>query len=65
MLDKIPTPRSGAVCNEKTGWLPIGFDDQCRDIMLQVLRSMKQQKRLDNDDLSLAEEVSDIHKYLL
>lgn len=38
MLDKIPTPASGATCNEKSGWLPIGFDDLCRDIMSVIIK---------------------------
>lgn len=54
MLDKIPTPRTGAVCNERTGWLPHGFDDQCREIMQQVLQNLKQQMRIDSEDSSQA-----------
>ena len=38
MLDRIPTPMSGAICNEKTGWLPSGFDDQCRDILTEIIK---------------------------
>ncbi len=38
MLDKIPTPASGAACNEKSGWLPLGFDDLCRDIMSGIIK---------------------------
>ncbi|KAJ6645869.1 General transcription factor 3C polypeptide 5 [Pseudolycoriella hygida] len=38
MLDKIPTPSSGATCNEKSGWLPLGFDDLCRDIMSGIIK---------------------------
>lgn len=38
MLDKIPTPASGATCNEKSGWLPLGFDDLCRDIMSGIIK---------------------------
>lgn len=38
MLDKIPTPASGATCMEKSGWLPLGFDDLCRDIMSVILK---------------------------
>lgn len=36
MLDKIPTLLSGAVCNEKRGWLPPGFVDQCRTILCEI-----------------------------
>lgn len=37
MLDKIPTPLSGATCNEKTGWLPPNFDDNCREILTETI----------------------------
>lgn len=40
MLDKIPTPLSGATCSEKSGWLPAGFDDQCREIITGVIREL-------------------------
>ncbi|KAH8297994.1 hypothetical protein KR018_004247 [Drosophila ironensis] len=33
MLEKIPTPLTGAVCNERTGWLPLGFDAQVRQFV--------------------------------
>ncbi|KAH8245576.1 hypothetical protein KR032_012119 [Drosophila birchii] len=43
MLEKIPTPLTGAVCNERTGWLPPGFDAQVRQIVCgsisELLRS--------------------------
>uniref|UniRef100_A0A1A9WUQ4 Transcription factor IIIC subunit 5 HTH domain-containing protein n=1 Tax=Glossina brevipalpis TaxID=37001 RepID=A0A1A9WUQ4_9MUSC len=32
MLEKIPSPLAGAMCNERTGWLPSGFDSQARQI---------------------------------
>ena len=38
MLDKIPTPLTGATCNEKSGWLPAGFDDQCREIINNLVQ---------------------------
>lgn len=38
MLDKVPTPANGATCNEKSGWLPQGFDDLCRDIMSVIIK---------------------------
>lgn len=40
MLDKIPTPLSGAVCNEKSGWLPANFEEQCRTIMVDAVKAL-------------------------
>lgn len=40
MLDKIPSPLSGATCNEKTGWLPPNFDDNCREILSETIRNL-------------------------
>lgn len=57
MLDKIPTPLSGAVCNEKSGWLPARFDDLCREIItedireqLQSVLNRKEEESFENDD---------------
>jgi hypothetical protein len=36
MLDRLIS--NDAVCNEKRGWLPIGFDDQCRDILTEIVK---------------------------
>lgn len=36
MLQKIPSPMSGALCNDKRGWLPTGFMEQCRDILTEI-----------------------------
>lgn len=36
MLHKIPLPISGNLCNEKRGWLPTGFMEQCRDELTTV-----------------------------
>lgn len=36
MLQKIPSALSGAICNEKRGWLPAGFLEQCRDILTVI-----------------------------
>ncbi|XP_065080428.1 general transcription factor 3C polypeptide 5 [Ochlerotatus camptorhynchus] len=53
MLEKIPTPKTGVVCNEKTGWLPPRFDEQCRDILTEiVLKNFKDKK---DDDPSASE----------
>lgn len=43
----IPTPLSGATCNEKSGWLPTGFDDQCREILLEIVKGLVTAKRKD------------------
>lgn len=40
MLDKIPSPLSGATCNEKTGWLPPNFDDNCREILSETIENV-------------------------
>uniref|UniRef100_A0A240PMP5 Uncharacterized protein n=1 Tax=Anopheles atroparvus TaxID=41427 RepID=A0A240PMP5_ANOAO len=37
MLSKVPTPMSGTVCDERHGWLPSRFDDQCRNIMSEIV----------------------------
>ena len=36
MLLKIPSTLAGAICNEKRGWLPMGFLEQCRDILTVI-----------------------------
>lgn len=38
MLEKVPSPVHGAKISEKTGWLPQGFDEQCRDILCEILK---------------------------
>lgn len=48
MLDKIPTPLSGATCNEKSGWLPAGFDDQCREILTGIVKGLLDAQRKDD-----------------
>uniref|UniRef100_W8B472 General transcription factor 3C polypeptide 5 n=1 Tax=Ceratitis capitata TaxID=7213 RepID=W8B472_CERCA len=40
MIEKIPSPRTGAICNEKTGWLPAGFDMQVRQIMSNSIKEL-------------------------
>lgn len=47
MLDKIPTPLSGAICNEKTGWLPPNFDDNCREILTETINELLEQQPAD------------------
>ncbi|EDV98737.1 general transcription factor 3C polypeptide 5 [Drosophila grimshawi] len=40
MLEKIPTPLTGAVCNERTGWLPPSFDAQVRQIVCATISDL-------------------------
>ncbi|XP_053958251.1 general transcription factor 3C polypeptide 5 [Anastrepha ludens] len=40
MIEKIPSPRTGAICNEKTGWLPAGFDLQVRQVMSNCIKEL-------------------------
>nr|XP_019554547.2 general transcription factor 3C polypeptide 5 [Aedes albopictus] len=54
MLEKIPTPTmGGAACDEKTGWLPPRFDEQCRDILTDiVLTNFKEKKKGGEDPMA-------------
>lgn len=54
MLDKIPTPISGATCNEKTGWLPPNFDDNCREILTDTINELVEQQPPDFDLSTIA-----------
>lgn len=54
MLDKIPTPLSGAICNEKTGWLPPNFDDNCREILTETINELLESQPADFDPSALA-----------
>lgn len=54
MLDKIPTPISGATCNEKTGWLPPNFDDNCREILTDTINELIDQQPPDFDLSTIA-----------
>lgn len=54
MLDKIPTPLSGATCNEKTGWLPPNFDDNCREILTETIDELLEHQPADFDPNELA-----------
>ncbi|KAH8377664.1 hypothetical protein KR093_006586 [Drosophila rubida] len=40
MLEKIPTPLTGAVCNERTGWLPPSFDSQVRQVVCATISEL-------------------------
>ena len=33
MLSKLGEVLPGSLCNERRGWMPKGFDEQCRDII--------------------------------
>ncbi|XP_021695339.1 LOW QUALITY PROTEIN: general transcription factor 3C polypeptide 5, partial [Aedes aegypti] len=46
--EKIPTPLMGAACNEKTGWLPPRFDEQCRDILTEIVLTNFKEKKGDD-----------------
>lgn len=40
MLAKLPDPLPGVKCDEKRGWLPSGFDVQCREIINKQVRAV-------------------------
>ncbi|XP_005179773.1 general transcription factor 3C polypeptide 5 [Musca domestica] len=40
MLEKIPSPMAGAMCNERSGWLPQGFDNQVRQIVSNAIKEL-------------------------
>lgn len=40
MLAKLPDPLPGVKCHEKRGWLPSGFDVQCREIINKQVRAV-------------------------
>lgn len=40
MLAKLPDPLPGTRCHEKRGWLPSGFDSQCREIINKQIRNV-------------------------
>lgn len=52
MLDMVPAPQHGGKCTEKTGWLPAGFEEQCRGILFDILREhfqMEMRAKLNED----------------
>ncbi|XP_053676472.1 general transcription factor 3C polypeptide 5 [Anopheles nili] len=51
MLKKVPSPKSGTVCDERNGWLPYRFDDQCRNIMMEVLLNNIRKLRAENPEV--------------
>ena len=40
MVEKIPSPLTGAICNERTGWLPFGFDAQVRQLVSNSIKEL-------------------------
>ncbi|XP_055918150.1 general transcription factor 3C polypeptide 5 [Eupeodes corollae] len=63
MLDKIPTPLAGATCNEKTGWLPPGFDVQVRQIInnsfKETMREYYKNRKVQENSMEDDEYISD------
>lgn len=61
MLLKIPSVISGALCNEKRGWLPMGFIEQCRDILSVIAQAnmlkLCNEKNISVEDYKKAEEI--------
>ncbi|XP_063241517.1 general transcription factor 3C polypeptide 5 isoform X2 [Bacillus rossius redtenbacheri] len=43
MLRKLPEPPPGAECHEKLGWMPPGFDEQCREIVNNLVTEALQE----------------------
>ncbi|XP_040162452.1 general transcription factor 3C polypeptide 5 [Anopheles arabiensis] len=56
MLKKVPSPKSGTVCDERNGWLPYRFDDQCRNIMMEIVLNNIRRLREENPDACSAME---------
>jgi general transcription factor 3C polypeptide 5 (transcription factor C subunit 1) len=60
MLQKIPSALSGAICNEKRGWLPVGFLEQCRDILTIIaqenMRKLCLEKNISVEEFKAEEE---------
>lgn len=57
MLHKIPSTLAG-VCNEKRGWLPVGFIEQCRDILTSIAQA-NMLKHCSDKNISLEEYKAD------
>lgn len=50
MLRKLPKPLSGTKCDSKLGWLPSGFDAQCREIINRQIRAeLRKQNNIPED----------------
>lgn len=50
MLERIAAPVPGTLCDDKRGWLPVGFEEQVREIMNDIVhrnyRNMSQKDEL-------------------
>lgn len=62
MLKNLPGPENGAKISEKTGWLPPGFDDECRQILNDILHEHFQYEVLRRGDAATLEEVDDVEE---
>ena len=61
MVEKIPSPLTGAICNERTGWLPFGFDAQVRQYVTNSIKElMRNYYKKDNTN---PEAVSEMNQY--
>lgn len=50
MLRKLPDPLPGTKCDPKLGWLPNGFDAQCREIINRQIRAeLRKQNNIPED----------------
>lgn len=61
MLEKSRSPMSGIKCDLKTGWLPNGFDESVRNILLAIVKKNLNDKKLQTESNNEGEEV----EYLL
>lgn len=59
MLENIPSPMSGTICNERRGWLPPQFLDDTREILTAIAQAnmMKlcKEKNISLDEMSVTE----------
>jgi len=55
MLAKLPDPLPGIRCHEKKGWLPTGFDIQCREILNKQVRAvLRKRMNIPEDRMSIS-----------
>lgn len=64
MLSNIPPPLSVGMCNEKCGWLPAGFLEQCRDILTEIananMMKLCREKNISMEDFKASDDGSTI-----
>lgn len=56
MLQQVPSPEHGGKCLEKWGWLPVGFDEQVRNILIDILKEhfqMEMQAKLQDESMAM------------